>query len=304
MLALRAEKALGLPVIPAPKIAFGKSSSRPMPGAPAGLPAGASATAARQAVVTAMRAARTGDLPARPPARPTAPVSTGKVSTAQPAFSLSVQGPMLMERIAPFTSPVLSPEARQVALSQLDNSEVKGCPKCRLAQTRTHTVFGEGDPCSRVFFIGEGPGENEDEQGRPFVGRAGQLLDKMIVAMGLERQRVYIANIVKCRPPANRVPLIDEVAACTPYLMKQLEWIRPEVIVTLGKPATQFMLNDNAAMGKLRGRWHAWRGMKLMPTYHPSYVLRSYTPETRAAVWGDLLLVLDALGMPRPSRPG
>ena len=201
-----------------------------------------------------------------------------------------------------FTAPALGREEKIVRLRMMDDNEVKGCTRCRLHATRTQTVFGEGDPDAKIFFVGEGPGENEDLTGRPFVGRAGQLLDKMIAGMGLSRQQVYIANIVKCRPPNNRVPSADEVATCTPYLERQLETIRPRVIVTLGRPATTYMLNSKASMGSLRGRWQTWRGIKLMPTFHPSYVLRSYTEEVRAAVWSDLKQVLVELGMPIPKR--
>lgn len=184
----------------------------------------------------------------------------------------------------------------------MDEQEVKVCTKCRLHETRTNTVFGEGDPDAKIFFVGEGPGETEDLTGRPFVGRAGKLLDKMIAGMGLTRQQVFIANIVKCRPPQNRVPGADEVASCTPYLERQLEIVRPQVIVTLGRPATTYMLNVKSAMGQLRGNWHSWRGIKLMPTFHPSYVLRVYTEEVRSAVWNDLKQVLTELKMPVPNR--
>ncbi len=201
-----------------------------------------------------------------------------------------------------FDSSVLATEEKKRLLEAMDNNEVKSCPRCRLCETRTQTVFGEGDVDAKIFFIGEGPGETEDQTGRPFVGRAGQLLDKMIAAMGLSRQQVYIANIVKCRPPANRAPAPDETAACTPYLLRQLEIVRPKVIVTLGLPASQYMLGSTLAMGKLRGQWHTWRGIKLMPTYHPSFVLRAYTPQNRAAVWGDLKLVMNELGMKEPKR--
>jgi DNA polymerase len=203
-----------------------------------------------------------------------------------------------------FAAPILDVDERRVRLAQLDENEVSGCKKCRLCQTRTHTVFGEGDPGAQIFFIGEGPGENEDRSGRPFVGKAGQLLEKMINAMGLQREQVYIANIVKCRPPNNREPAPDEVATCTPYLERQLEIIRPRVIVTLGRPAVSHMLQTKVAMGKIRGTWQTWRGIKLMPTFHPAYVLRQYTDETRAAVWSDLKQVLVELGLPIPSRKG
>jgi DNA polymerase len=184
----------------------------------------------------------------------------------------------------------------------MDETEVRGCVKCRLCEKRTHTVFGEGDPDAAIFFIGEGPGENEDLTGRPFVGRAGELLTKMIGGMGLKREQVYIGNIVKCRPPGNRVPMPDEVETCTPYLVRQLEIIRPKVIVTLGLPAARYMLGESKlGMGKIRGRWHSWRGIKLMPTYHPSYVLRTYTEQVRGMVWSDLKQVMSEVGLARRS---
>jgi len=203
----------------------------------------------------------------------------------------------------PFTAPVLDTEERKKRLIALDNNEVRGCTRCRLCESRTNTVFGEGDVDSKIFFIGEGPGENEDLQGRPFVGRAGEMLNKWIAAMGLRREQVFIANIVKCRPPGNRVPMPDEVATCTPYLERQLEIVRPRVIVTLGLPSLKYMTNDNKlTMGRSRGNWREWRGIKLMPTFHPAYVLRQYTDETRAAVWSDLKLVMGELGMKVPQR--
>ena len=204
---------------------------------------------------------------------------------------------------APFDTPVFSTEEKRQKLLALDDKEVRNCTKCRLCETRTRTVFGEGDADARIFFIGEGPGENEDLTGRPFVGKAGQLLDRMIAGMGLKREQVYIANVVKCRPPGNRVPAPDEVATCTPYLERQLEIIRPRVIVTLGLPAAKYMLGDpKLTMGRIRGHWREWRGIKLMPTFHPAYVLRQYTDETRAAVWSDLKAVMGELGMPVPSQ--
>jgi DNA polymerase len=203
-----------------------------------------------------------------------------------------------------FATPALAREEKIARLKALDETEVNVCTRCRLHETRTRTVFGEGDPDARIFFIGEGPGENEDLQGRPFVGRAGELLNKWIAAMGLQREQVFIANIVKCRPPGNREPAPDEVSTCTPYLQRQLEIIRPQVIITLGRPAAQHMLDTKISMGKLRGQWFDWRSIKLMPTYHPAYVLRSYTYETRAAVWSDLQLVMKQLDLPLPKRKG
>jgi DNA polymerase len=201
-----------------------------------------------------------------------------------------------------FDAPRLSPTDKRSRLAAMNDKEVRGCTKCRLCETRTNTVFGEGDPDAQIFFIGEGPGENEDLTGRPFVGRAGEMLNKWIAAMGLQREQVFIANIVKCRPPGNRVPAPDEVATCTPYLQRQLEIIRPKVIVTLGLPSAKYMLQSNLTMGKLRGQWHDWRGIKLMPTFHPAYVLRSYNNETRAAVWSDLQKVMAELNLAPPAK--
>jgi DNA polymerase len=202
----------------------------------------------------------------------------------------------------PVTAPILSTDQKRAQLNVMNETQVSICTQCRLCETRTQTVFGEGDVDAKIFFIGEGPGETEDQTGRPFVGKAGQLLDKMIAGMGLARSQVYIANIVKCRPPNNRVPAPDEVATCTPYLTRQLEIVRPKAIITLGLPASQYMLQTKLSMGKLRGQWQSWRGIKLMPTYHPAYVLRNPTVETRAAVWNDLKLVLAELGLPVPKK--
>jgi uracil-DNA glycosylase len=212
---------------------------------------------------------------------------------ARPLAAASASPSLL--NATPINGPMLSTDEKKKQLAAMDVKEVRGCTKCRLCEGRTQTVFGEGDINARVMFVGEGPGRTEDETGRPFVGRAGELLAKMIGAMGLSREQVYIANVVKCRPPENRTPTPDEVATCTPYLERQLEIIRPQAIVTLGLPASRYLLSSNLAMGKLRGQWHSWRGIPVMPTFHPSYVLRVYTPETRAAVWSDLKLVMELL---------
>lgn len=200
------------------------------------------------------------------------------------------------------SAPEMDRPGKQAALDALDVGQVRGCTRCRLCQGRTNTVFGEGDPDARIVFVGEGPGQTEDETGRPFVGRAGEKLNEMIRAMGLSREQVYIANIVKCRPPGNREPAPDEVATCTPYLEQQIEIIRPRVIVTLGRPALQFMLGQKIAISRMRGQWQSWRGIRLMPTFHPAYILRNYTRETREAVWSDLQQVMSELGMKNPSR--
>jgi DNA polymerase len=232
---------------------------------------------------------------ARPRAAPTAAAMAlrGSAPPARPPAAAVLE--VLPAR------PALSTGQKLAQLGAMDENEVRGCIKCGLCKTRTQTVFGEGSPDARIFFIGEGPGETEDLTGRPFVGKAGHLLDKMIAAMGLRREQVYIANIVKCRPPGNRAPAPEETSSCTPYLERQLAIIRPEVIVTLGLPATRYMLQNNESMGRMRGQFHSWRGIKLMPTYHPAYVLRQYTEQTRAAVWSDLKQVMGLLDLRGPA---
>jgi DNA polymerase len=154
-------------------------------------------------------------------------------------------------------------------------------------------VFGEGDPNARLVFVGEGPGAEEDASGRPFVGRAGQLLDKIIMAIGMKRQDVYIANIVKCRPPGNRTPERDEVDTCEPFLLRQLAFIHPEVIVALGSPAFQCLLRTREPITKARGHWRDWNGVRVMPTFHPAFLLRS--PDKKREVWEDMKMVRDFL---------
>ena len=175
------------------------------------------------------------------------------------------------------------------------------CQRCRLARTRTHLVFGTGNPKARLVFVGEGPGEEEDRRGEPFVGKAGQLLDRMIAAMGLSRPAVYIANVVKCRPPGNRTPMEDEVEACKPFLAMQLAVIRPEAIVALGSVAAQTLLQTQASISSLRGRFHTYEGIPVMPTYHPAYLLRH--PEAKRGAWEDLQKVMARLKLPGRARP-
>lgn len=163
------------------------------------------------------------------------------------------------------------------------------CRRCRLHTGRTHLVFGDGSPTARLVFVGEGPGFDEDRQGLPFVGRAGRLLDKMIAALGMERKAVYICNAVKCRPPENRTPVADEIEACSPFLFRQLEAIRPDVICALGLTAAQTLLGAGIPMNRLRGRTLTWRDIPVVCTYHPAYLLRS--PAQKAAAWQDLLAV-------------
>ena len=171
--------------------------------------------------------------------------------------------------------------------------EASNCTACQLSEQRTNVVFGVGNPRARVMFIGEGPGRDEDLQGEPFVGRAGQVLDRIIVAMGLEREQVYIANAVKCRPPRNRNPQPDELAACRHFLLRQVAAIDPEVIVLLGRVAMQAVLEIEAPLGRMRGRFHDWNGVPVMCTYHPAYLLRN--PADKRKVWEDIQQVMELL---------
>ncbi|MHC4981842.1 MAG: uracil-DNA glycosylase [Planctomycetota bacterium] len=198
-------------------------------------------------------------------------------------------------------------ELKAKALEDLEASEVRNCRRCGLCGGRTNTVFGEGHPDADVVFIGEGPGHEEDLTGRPFVGRAGELLTKMIQAMGLRREDVYICNIIKCRAPNNRSPNPEEVAACMGHLISQLQVIQPQVIVTLGNPATQALLQTRTGITRLRGQWQALpligeglQGTAVMPTFHPAYVLRQYTEDVRGKVWSDLQEVMAKLGLRLP----
>jgi uracil-DNA glycosylase family 4 len=167
---------------------------------------------------------------------------------------------------------------------------LQGCPRCKLSGTRTNIVFGQGNPKTDLMFVGEAPGREEDEQGLAFVGRAGGLLTKIIEAMGKTREDVWICNVLKCRPPANRNPEPDEVAACMPFLEEQIRLIVPRVIVTLGTYAAQAVLGTDEPIGKLRGRWQNARGVRVMPTFHPAFLLRS--PERKKDTWEDMKLVM------------
>jgi len=214
-------------------------------------------------------------------------------------------------RPLPPPEPPAAPTDQAAALEAMDRDEVRGCLKCGLSAGRTQTVFGEGSPDARLVFVGEGPGQEEDRTGRPFVGRAGEKLTDMIHAMGLKRRDVYICNLVKCRPPGNRSPMPEEVQACWSYLIRQLQIIRPEVIVTLGNPATQNLLNTRVGITRMRGQWQqlpvigdGLAGIAVMPTFHPAYLLRQYTPDNRRKVWEDLKKVMARLGLeaPKPKK--
>jgi len=192
-------------------------------------------------------------------------------------------------------------------LGALDEGQVKSCTRCGLHETRNNTVFGQGSPAARLVFVGEAPGFEEDRQGVAFVGKAGQLLTRMIVPMGLSREEVFICNVLKCRPPNNRDPSADEIARCSPYLYEQLSIIEPEVIIALGAPAAKTLLQTKQSIGRLRGRFHDFylsgiegvgEAIPLMPTYHPAYLLRS--PGEKGKTWADLQAVMKRMGLPLP----
>lgn len=185
-------------------------------------------------------------------------------------------------------------------------AEVRDRCHCGLDASRTHAVPGEGNPKARIMFVGEAPGADEDAQGRPFVGRAGHLLDKIINACGLKREDVFIGNILKCRPPGNREPAAEEIIHCLPFLQRQIETIEPEIIVALGAYAARTLLNTNKPIGQLRGEFQEYYSgigrppIKLMATFHPAYLLRNYSEENRRKVWEDMKKVLAELGLPVP----
>jgi len=181
----------------------------------------------------------------------------------------------------------------RVLLEGLRLNDIGDCRRCKLCEGRDKIVFGTGDPEARLLFVGEGPGADEDRQGVPFVGKAGQLLNKIIEAMGLARDQVYIANVVKCRPPDNRAPQPDETAACTPFLFRQIEIISPRVIVALGAPATHALIESSAGITKIRGTFREFRGIPVMPTFHPAYLLRN--PAAKKEVWSDMQMVMRLL---------
>lgn len=215
-------------------------------------------------------------------------VAGGPSAQAPAKVQLTGRGPSLFE------------VAERVEGDSLERicGDLAGCTRCKLHQRRTNIVFGVGNPNAELVFVGEGPGHDEDIQGVPFVGRAGQLLNQMIQAMGLSRDQVYIANVVKCRPPENRTPEKDEIATCMPFLFRQLTEINPKVIVCLGSVAAQALLNTNKSISHFRGQWHDFRGSKLMATYHPAYLLRN--PHAKPEVWADLKKVMALLGLTPP----
>jgi DNA polymerase len=201
-----------------------------------------------------------------------------------------------LKSFSPATKGCGSPTLLQI------RQDLGDCTRCKLAPKRTNLVYGVGNPSAELMFVGEGPGADEDAQGEPFVGKAGQLLTKMIEAMGFARSEVYIANIVKCRPPGNRDPEPDEIEACEPFLRRQIDAVKPKVIVALGRVSAQTLLRVDTPVSRLRGQWREYQGVRLMPTFHPAYLLRS--PGEKGKAWDDLKAVLKELGrtVPAPKK--
>jgi DNA polymerase len=199
----------------------------------------------------------------------------------------------------PTVGAVVSVVERAAALEVI-REDLGDCTRCALHKGRNTIVFGVGDPAARLMFVGEGPGADEDAQGLPFVGRAGQLLNNMIAAMGLKREECYIANIVKCRPPANRTPEPEEANTCSPFLFRQIDTVRPQVLVALGATAATYLLGQRQPLAGLRGRVHAYRGMSLIVTYHPAFLLRD--PRQKKEAWADLQIAMKELGLKAPAK--
>ena len=220
------------------------------------------------------------------------PVAASSVTPALRLVSFNQLAPLPTAKV---------PAGERVAALRAIQEEIGDCTRCPLAYAGRHKiVFGDGSPTARLMFIGEGPGADEDMQGLPFVGKAGQLLNNMIAAMGLARTDVYIANIVKCRPPGNRVPETVEANTCSPFLLRQIDVVQPEVIVALGATAAMYLLGVKQSLSSLRGRWHTCRGAKLAVTYHPAFLLRD--PRQKAEAWKDLQMVMATLGLTPPAK--
>ena len=217
-----------------------------------------------------------------------------ELAVPQPAQLVS------FDQLAPLPAMPI-PHAERAAALKAIQDEIGDCTRCPLAYAGRHKiVFADGAPTARLMFIGEGPGADEDAQGVPFVGRAGQLLNNMIAAMGLKREEVYIANIVKCRPPGNRVPEPVEAQTCSQFLLRQIDIVQPEVVVALGSTAATYLLGVRKSLSGLRGRWHKCRGAKLAVTYHPAFLLRD--PRQKAEAWKDLQMVMAEMGLKAPAK--
>ncbi|HWB31973.1 MAG TPA: uracil-DNA glycosylase family protein [Acidobacteriaceae bacterium] len=271
--------------------------------APAPMSAVEASAAVDEAVIVVDQAAQ--PLQAAPPVAVVSmqpPASVEKPSSRTPP-ELAVPQPsqlLSFDQLAPMPATPVPVTERAAALEAIQK-EIGDCTRCPLAYAGRHKiVFGDGAPGARLMFIGEGPGADEDAQGLPFVGRAGQLLNNMIGAMGLKREEVYIANIVKCRPPGNRVPEPVEAQTCSQFLLRQIDVVQPEVIVALGSTAATYLLGVRRSLSALRGRWHSCRGAKLAVTYHPAFLLRD--PRQKAEAWKDLQMVMAEMGLKAPAK--
>ncbi|HKV47759.1 MAG TPA: uracil-DNA glycosylase [Candidatus Acidoferrales bacterium] len=265
-------------------------------------PPAADARAADESLSVVSKQVPSSQLPAQSASATTAAKPATPLESSSRSNALSKQAPGLLK---PAAVPAFTQKASEISLfeEKVENDSLEkiradigpDCTRCKLHKARTQVVFGVGNPNAELVFVGEGPGHDEDLQGEPFVGRAGKLLTQMIEAMGLKRSDVYIANVVKCRPPENRLPEKDEIAACSPYLIRQIDAIKPKVIVCLGACSAQTLLQTNQGISKFRGQFFDFRGARLMATYHPAYLLRN--PPAKADVWKDLQKVMAALGL-------
>jgi uracil-DNA glycosylase family 4 len=254
----------------------------------------------------ALPAAELTQASAEPQPKIQSPVSAQQPSVHSPVpaaslFPQAIEDTAIAPRkpfpAAPPQTEALPPEQHFAAL-KLIREEIGDCTRCKLSQGRNKIVFGDGDPNAKLMFVGEGPGADEDASGLPFVGRGGQLLNNMIQAMGLKREQVYIANVVKCRPPSNRTPEPDEAHTCSPFLFKQIDVVRPKVIVALGQTAVTYLTGEKKSLAAWRGRVHPLRGTKLIVTYHPAFLLRDPTQKKHA--WADLQIAMRELGLKLP----
>jgi len=237
-----------------------------------------------------------------PVAAPVVPVvqAPASVAESEPRQEVGMAALLSFDQLGPLPA-VRVAAADKAAALKVVQEEIGDCTRCPLAYAGRHKiVFGDGDANARLMFVGEGPGADEDMQGLPFVGKAGQLLNNMIAAMGLAREQVYIANIVKCRPPANRVPEPAEANTCTQFLVQQMDIIQPQVVVALGATAATYLLGVKRSLSSLRGQWHSVRGAKLVVTYHPAFLLRD--PRQKGEAWKDLQMVMAEMGLQAPKR--
>jgi len=233
--------------------------------------------------------------------------SSASIADRQPSSSQIQSRPLTEDQAIPPRKPFPAqppvaeavPAANRAVALNLIREEIGDCTRCALHSGRNKLVFADGDPNARLLFVGEGPGADEDAQGLPFVGRAGQLLNNMITAMGLKREEVYICNVVKCRPPGNRTPEPEEANTCTPFLFRQIDVVRPQVIVALGATAATYLLGHRQPLAGLRGRVHAFRGTQLIVTYHPAFLLRD--PRQKKEAWADLQIAMKELGLAKPA---